>query len=160
MHETNEDQFTEEIQSRMIYELSKTLKLFHLTSSESMLLATLYLNEEPMTLDEMALALGKSKTSMSTGIRSLLEDNLVERVWKKGKRKDYFQVNDKLYDKIMKSFFDKWRNSVENQKSALIELEKKLSNHTNNVKVQFLSKRLQEMVEFHTQINTKFSPNK
>ncbi len=159
MHETNNDNLLEEIHSQMVYEFSKTLELFNLSNSDAMLFATLYLNHSPMTLDEMAKALGKSKTAMSTGIRSLLEENLVERVWKKGKRKDYYQAKENLSEKLMKSYLIKWMDSVERQKHSLKELEGDLQSKVElhkNEQIQFLHKRIHDILEFHIYIEEIF----
>lgn len=98
-------------------EFSKTIELFGLTTVEARLFAYLYLSEEDLTLDEMADALGKSKTSISTNIRSLAELNLVTRVWKKGVRKDLYQANSQLFKTFMTSFQRKWIDIARRQKS-------------------------------------------
>lgn len=77
---------TEKFTNKIIIEFAKTIELFGLTPAEARLFVYLYLQEEPQTLDEMGEALGKSKTSMSTSIRSLSDSNLVTRVWKKKRR--------------------------------------------------------------------------
>ena len=64
----------------LVTALSKTIELFGLSTLESRFFYYMYLVDGPKTLDEMSEALGKSKTAMSTSIRSLAEFNLVSQV--------------------------------------------------------------------------------
>jgi HTH-type transcriptional regulator, osmoprotectant uptake regulator len=150
--ENNEEFEMEDIQNQVIFEFSKTLEMFRLTPTEARLLATLYINKYPMTLDEMGLALGKSKTSMSTSIRSLLEENLVERVWKKGERKDYYQARENLFKKIIQSYLEKWFDLIDSQKQSLSELQsyiQTINGQENQNNLWSLQERLKEIVNFH-----------
>ena len=92
----------EKINNLTINEVTKTITMFNLNPSEARLFATLYIHESPMTLDQLGEALGKSKTTVSSGIRTLLELNLVDRVWKKGVRKDLYKTDDNLFHKFIK----------------------------------------------------------
>ncbi|SDJ88816.1 GbsR/MarR family transcriptional regulator [Sediminibacillus albus] len=144
-------------------EFAKTVEMFGLTPSEARLFAILYLEGEPMTLDEMGEALGKSKTSMSTGIRSLLELNLVERVWKKGERKDLYRADENLYKKFMNAFIHKWMDATNRQKHSLEQIETVLSQNGSNLpgaadpkEVNDLNARLKDMIAFHQLLETAF----
>ncbi|WP_181349236.1 GbsR/MarR family transcriptional regulator [Thalassobacillus sp. CUG 92003] len=153
----------EDVQTSVIHEFSKTLEMFGLTPADARLFVTLYINNDPMTLDEMSVALGKSKTSMSTGIRSLLDQGLVERVWRKGTRKDLYQANENLYKKFMTSYVQKWLEATYNQKECLKEIEEKM----NEGELQKMSQplldeantlynRIEDMISFHKQISHTF----
>lgn len=141
-------------------EFSKTIELFGLTTVEARLFAYLYLSEEDLTLDEMADALGKSKTSISTNIRSLAELNLVTRVWKKGVRKDLYQANSQLFKTFMTSFQRKWIDIARRQKISLEEINNhykdKRSNELTLEEQTILTERLNEIIIFHAQIETLF----
>lgn len=50
-----------------------------------------------MTLDEMGVEMSMSKTSMSTGVRTLLDLKMVNKVWEKGSRKDLYVVEYDWY---------------------------------------------------------------
>ncbi|PKR79348.1 hypothetical protein CEY16_00500 [Halalkalibacillus sediminis] len=107
-----------------------------------------------MTLDDMKETLGKSKTSMSTAIRTLLDYNLVERVWVKGVRKDLYQAEKDLYHKFMKTYVNRWLNAIERQKENLSsiknELEKESTPH------HFTENRIKEAIHFHESLETAF----
>ncbi|MEQ6389101.1 MarR family transcriptional regulator [Bacillaceae bacterium S4-13-58] len=146
------------IQEDIINEFTKTIEMFDLTPSEARLFATLYLYGEPMTLDEMSEALGKSKTSMSTGIRTLLDQKLVERVWKKGERKDYYKADEALYKKFMSNYTQRWLELTIRQKEALSKIKHHIE--TSQVKGDqdfghFIEK-IQDMIEFHDSLEEVF----
>lgn len=151
---------TNDIIVNIMIEFSKTIELFGLTTVEARLFAYLYLSEEDLTLDEMADALGKSKTSISTNIRSLAELNLVTRVWKKGVRKDLYQANSQLFKTFMTSFQRKWIDIARRQKISLEEINNhykdKRSNELTLEEQTILTERLNEIIIFHAQIETLF----
>lgn len=149
----------ENVTSEIMMEFSKTLEMFDLTPLEARLFAYLYLYEEPFTLDEMSEALGKSKTSMSTNVRTLSDLNLVTRVWKKGVRKDLYQANTQLFKSFMNSYINKWIDATIHQKDALEEtnnsVERELSKGE-TPELQQLSHKLQDIIFFHTQVELLF----
>lgn len=153
----------EYINNKILLELTKTVEMFGLTSTESRLFAYLYLAEHPMTLDEMAEALGKSKTSMSTSIRSLADQNLVTRVWKKGVRKSLYRAQTQLFKSLMISHLNKWIDDANQQKQSFEELEKLLKEIANEHNEKHLSeiKRMQEhvqyLIHFHQEIENIFN---
>ncbi|SES99121.1 DNA-binding transcriptional regulator GbsR, MarR family [Salinibacillus kushneri] len=151
MQKANEAIKLDQVHNQVISEFSKTLEMFDLSPSEARLFVTLYINQKPMTLDQMSQALGKSKTSMSTGIRSLLDANLVERVWIKGVRKDLYQANERLYRMFMSAFIYRWLDAANRQEQSLKEIDKMLADHENisdNDYLKTLRKRINDMIEF------------
>lgn len=153
----------EETHTKVIHEFSKTLEMFGLTPADARLFVTLYINNKPMTLDEMSEALGKSKTSMSTGIRGLLDQGLVERVWKKGFRKDLYRANENLYKNFMSSYIQKWQLAADEQESSLRTIEDDLkaqiqafSKENQMKQADHLYKRIEDMRSFHQLISDAF----
>ncbi|RKQ31276.1 GbsR/MarR family transcriptional regulator [Oceanobacillus halophilus] len=150
----------EKITQQIMVEFSKTVELFGLNPLEARLFSYLYLSRKALTLDDMSEALGKSKTSMSTNIRSLLDLNLVTRVWKKGVRKDLYEANSSLFKSFMSFYINKWMDAANHQKEALEEIEKLIDKDaketdpsTDTVDV---THRLKEIIEFHNQLVTLF----
>ncbi|WP_223155067.1 GbsR/MarR family transcriptional regulator [Alkalibacillus aidingensis] len=140
---------------QMISEFSKTLEMFSLNTTESQLFVILYLSNQPMTLDDMKNALGKSKTAMSNSIRTLLDYNLVERVWIKGVRKDLYQAEKDLYGKFMKAYVNRWLDAIDRQKSNLKQIENDMKTN------QILSSKqteykLHEAIKFHNLLEEAF----
>lgn len=129
---------------RFISEIAKNIHLYNISHSVGRLYGTVYFAEEPMTLDDMSEALGMSKTSMSTGIRSLLEADMVERVWEKGIRKDLYKTEDDWYKSFSNVFINRWRNATEQNTRAIHETRKVLEGLNNETKSDEI-KRLTEM---------------
>ncbi|MYL60547.1 GbsR/MarR family transcriptional regulator [Virgibacillus halodenitrificans] len=154
------DSQLEEVMNKMIIEFSKTLELFGLTPLESRLFVYLYLTDDPLTLDEMSEALGKSKTSMSTSIRSLFDLNLVTRVWKKGVRKDLYEANSHLYKSFSTIYISKWLDSTNHHKDTLMEIRNEIDSPkkaTISKEKEKLNKKLDEIINFHVQIEGLFN---
>jgi len=150
----------EHITDKIMQEFAKTLEMFDLTSSEARLFAFLYITEKPLTLDEMAAALGKSKTSMSTNIRSLSDLNLVTRVWKKGERKDFYQANSQLFKSFMNAYIGKWVDAANHQKQSLKEINLFLDEYEAEKASEEFTKiegRLEDIIDFHRRIETLFT---
>ncbi|SIS47433.1 GbsR/MarR family transcriptional regulator [Salimicrobium flavidum] len=162
MDKTNHPKL-EEFQTKTIHEFSKTLEMFGLAPGDARLFITLYINPSPMTLDEMSEFLGKSKTSMSTGIRSLLDQGLVERVWVKGVRKDLYQANEELYRSFLSSFIENWVQAANEHKNNISHLQMDMREshrtfHKENIAEQanYLYERTEEMKIFHEWIAEAF----
>jgi len=102
----------EKSRERIIDSIAKNIHLYGLTPSAGRQFGTMFFHDEPVTLDEMTEQLGMSKTSMSTSVKALTDLKLVERAWKRGVRKDLYQVKDDWYQSFLDLFSIKWRRSV------------------------------------------------
>ncbi|OEF96689.1 GbsR/MarR family transcriptional regulator [Desulfuribacillus alkaliarsenatis] len=128
---------------RVIESIADNMDLYGVPPSVGRLYGTLYFHGEPMTLDEMKESLKMSKTSMSTGIKTLMELNCVERVWKKGERKDYYQAKEDWQQIFIDYFSIQWKKAI---MSNLESLQKS-------------KKELQALIAEHTTENSKQHPN-
>ncbi|GAB3060551.1 GbsR/MarR family transcriptional regulator [Virgibacillus ainsalahensis] len=149
----------EETVNKIIIEFSKTIEMFDLSPVEARLFAYLYLTNEPLTLDEMSEAVGKSKTSMSTSIRTLSDINLVTRVWKKGVRKDLYQANTQLFKSFMNSYISKWVEAANHQKDSLDTIKVQIETDNRNgssEEFDLIDMKLNNIIEFHTQVGELF----
>lgn len=109
----------EKARERVIESIANNMELYGVTLSAGLLYGTLLFQDNPMTLDEMGEALGMSKTSMSTGVRSLLDLNMVNKVWMKGARKDHYEVEQDWYQNFIDYFSIKWRKAMDDNVMAL-----------------------------------------
>jgi len=107
------EEILQRAQERVIEALAKNMDLYGITMSTGLLYGTLLFQDKPMTLDEMGKAMGMSKTSMSTGVRTLMELKMVEKIWKKGARKDHYEVNLDWYQNFIDLFSLRWRSAAE-----------------------------------------------
>ncbi|MDQ4004706.1 MAG: MarR family transcriptional regulator [Actinomycetota bacterium] len=77
-----------------------------LSQLQGRIFAALYLEEIPLSLDEIAEALQQSKSNISTNIRGLVEWHLVRRVAVPGSRKDHYQAADDFW-RVMQEIMER-----------------------------------------------------
>jgi DNA-binding transcriptional regulator GbsR (MarR family) len=116
----------EQAREKVIHSIAQNMDLYGITASIGRLYGTMFFQHQPMTLDEMGTALGMSKTSMSTGVRSLLEINMVQRTWIKGVRKDLYTVEEDWYKTFIDLFTTKWRKGIEMNEEEINEASQDL----------------------------------
>lgn len=144
----------ETITNQLIHEFSKTIEMFGLSPTDARLFTILYLNQQPMTLDEMSQVTGKSKTSVNTGIRTLIDLNLVKQVWKKGVRKNLYTSVEDLYQRFMQAYLSKWISHINIQKQTIHAIQEK-ANHRDQGNL--IEDRINKMIEFHSLIEGSFN---
>lgn len=104
---------------RIIESMGKNMELYGITQSIGHLYGLLFFQNKPMTLDEMREAMEMSKTSMSTGVRTLVDLKMVNKVWEKGSRKDLYEVEMDWFQTFADYFSLKWRKALEINLSSL-----------------------------------------
>jgi DNA-binding transcriptional regulator GbsR (MarR family) len=109
---------TNRARDRVIEAVAQNMDLYGLTLSVGHLYGTLLFQNKPMSLDEMVEALGMSKTSMSTGVRALMDLNMVNKVWMKGTRKDHYEVELDWHQNFIDYFSLKWRKAIDDNTLA------------------------------------------
>ncbi|MRH44120.1 GbsR/MarR family transcriptional regulator [Aquibacillus halophilus] len=132
--ESKEWRVYEEVIDKFVQVIAKNMNLYGITPSVGRIYGALYFNEGPMTLDDMRDALEMSKTSMSTGVRSLAEMRMVEPAFKKGERKDLYKSEEDWYKSFTSLFGNRWRHhtetNIEEAEEAINELEQIKNNTT------------------------------
>ena len=83
----------ESAQDDFMFRIGKIFDSFGLNKFIFQLYSVLYLNEGPMSLDEIVDRLKVSKGNVSINIRELEHWGAVEKVWVKGSRKDHYKAN-------------------------------------------------------------------
>ncbi|WP_422658130.1 GbsR/MarR family transcriptional regulator [Paenibacillus sp. EC2-1] len=123
----------QKIRKRVIENIGRNMDLYGISMSTGHLYGLLFFADKPMNLDEMGQEMKMSKTSMSTGVRTLLDYKMVNKVWEKGSRKDLYEVEYDWYQTFADFFDTKWRKSVESNililGKALDETNKLLKQH-------------------------------
>ncbi|MDZ5474459.1 GbsR/MarR family transcriptional regulator [Bacillus sp. 31A1R] len=120
-----ENEILERTRTMVIDAIAQNMNLYGITPSAGRLYGLLFFSDKPLTLDEMKEELGMSKTSMSTSVRSLLDLNMVEKVWVKGERKDLYTIKEDWYQCFFDFFTIKWRTAITMNSSAM---EKSMAN--------------------------------
>ncbi|GIO39681.1 putative HTH-type transcriptional regulator YvaV [Paenibacillus antibioticophila] len=118
------------IRKRVIEAIGSNMDLYGISHSTGHLYGLLFFADKPMTLDEMGMEMKMSKTSMSTGVRALLDLRMVNKVWEKGSRKDLYEVEYDWHQTFTDFFAIKWRKAVESNllvlRKAMNEIHKTL----------------------------------
>nr|WP_242035228.1 GbsR/MarR family transcriptional regulator [Mesobacillus harenae] len=115
----NDIETLERSRTMVIDAIAQNIDLYGLTPSAGRLYGLLFYSNKPLTLDEMKEELGMSKTSMSVSVRSLLDLNMVEKVWVKGERKDLYSIKEDWYECFFDFFTIKWRIAITMNNSAM-----------------------------------------
>ncbi|UYZ15616.1 GbsR/MarR family transcriptional regulator [Brevibacillus sp. WF146] len=102
------------------------MDLYGVTPSIGRLYGVMYFSEEPMTLDEMSKKLGMSKPRMSTGVHQLLEIYMIQKVWKKGERKDLYEAEKDFFSSFISFFCKKWEREITVNLAAIDKSMEKL----------------------------------
>lgn len=139
----------EEARERVVESVAQNMDLYGVAPAAGRLYATLYFVDHPMTLDDLSEAVQMSKTSMSTGVRALMDLNMVEKVWQKGVRKDLYQVKDDWYQNFIDLFCIQWRKGLSLNMEALhrstVELEEALEDNPSEDVKQAIEQDLQKI---------------
>lgn len=80
----------DEARDVMISALAQSMVAYGVTPSVGRIYAVLYFSASPLTLDNIKDEVAMSKASVSTGVRELIDTEMVAKVWKKGDRKDHY----------------------------------------------------------------------
>ncbi|MEW9109869.1 MAG: GbsR/MarR family transcriptional regulator [Cytobacillus gottheilii] len=124
----NEKEQLEAARDRVIENIAKNMHLYGISDSIGRMYGMLYFKNQPMTLDEMKEELGMSKTSMSTSVRTLMDLKMVEKVWRKGERKDLYKAEEDWHQTFVDQFTIRWRPSISMNKAAMEKSKKELQN--------------------------------
>lgn len=108
----NQNEKVEEVKTQFIEKITDNMNAFGAPTSVGRVLGIIYMNREPMTLDELAVETGMSKTRMSQIVREMIDMNIAERVFKKGVRKDLYQVEEDYYQTFISLFTSTWQRAI------------------------------------------------
>lgn len=102
----------EEAEHQIVEKIADNMRTFGISETVGRVLGIIYMNREPMTLDQLSEATGMSKMRMSQVVREMIELNIAEKVFKKGVRKDLIKVERDYYQTFIALFTSGWRKSV------------------------------------------------
>ncbi|KQL56373.1 MULTISPECIES: GbsR/MarR family transcriptional regulator [Bacillaceae] len=101
--------------------IADTMDIYGVNRSIGQLYATLYLSDDPMNLNELRDELGMSKGSMSIGVRKLLDENIIHRVYRKGERKDLYEAEQDFFQFFTSFFTRRWERERDVNMAAIKE---------------------------------------
>lgn len=131
-HDKDYLEVLEEAEAIVIDAIAETMDLYGVTPSVGRLYGVLYFSEEPMTLNQMSNSLGMSKPSMSTGIHSLMDIEMVQKVWRKGERRDLYTAEKDFFVSFISFFCKKWDREVSTNLQAIEKATEQLNSLVEN----------------------------
>ena len=113
----------------------------------------LYLSQEALSLDEMAIRLEVSKASISTNIRLLERWKVVKRVYNRGTRKNFYQLRGRIWEIETELAKTVAREEIERFKSLIRETVGDLKavrarSKEDKAQVEFMRERFEELEEY------------
>ncbi|MED4073018.1 GbsR/MarR family transcriptional regulator [Priestia endophytica] len=112
----------EQMEEQFVEKIADNMHTYGVSTTVGRVLGIIYINRKPMTLDELSVATGMSKTRMSQVVREMLDFNIAEKVFEKGVRKDLYNVERDYYQTFISLFTSNWRKVINKNKM----FEKKL----------------------------------
>lgn len=105
--------------------IAETMDLYGVTPSAGRLYGTMYIEGE-MTLDQMKDRLGMTKPSMSTAVKRLRSNGMVQKTWKEGSRREHFAAETDFFKSFISFYCKKWEREVEMNITAIDEASEEL----------------------------------
>lgn len=144
---TNVEKRLKESKSQFVEKIADNMQAFGVSETIGRVLGIIYMNREPMTLDQLSEATGMSKMRMSQVVREMIELNIAKKVFKKGVRKDLIQVEDDYYQTFISLFTSNWQRAVSKSRS----FERKL--RTNLDAIELDDSQSEKVIEEKEQLN-------
>ena len=117
--------------------------------------ALLYLEPNPMSLDDIATELQQSKSNISTTIRGLIEWHLVRRVSVPGSRKDYYEAATDFW-RVMQEIFERRFRWMVRQILVSVDETRRVAGSEDEpdaTEADFVEQRLDAMREFFSTLD-------
>ncbi|PKL81436.1 MAG: MarR family transcriptional regulator [Ignavibacteriae bacterium HGW-Ignavibacteriae-3] len=136
--------FEEKVKHEVIKNFGVAYRAFGLSKLMGHIVALLIHSSEPVSLEEIAKSLHRSKGPVSQIMRRLRDRNLIRRVWQPTSRKDFYEINPEIFENA-------YRNNLELVKSntRLARQLKSVVAKEKNANLQTLKLRLIEMEKFY-----------
>lgn len=135
----------DKLKNEFIINFGHAYKAFGLSKLMGHVVALLIYSTEPISLEDIAKELNRSKGPVSQITRRLRDKHLIRRVWHPTSRKDYYEIEPGVFESAFRNNLDLIRNNLKISKHFQNEIEKrKIKN------IQTLSNRLIEMEKFYS----------
>ncbi|MBM7600801.1 DNA-binding transcriptional regulator GbsR (MarR family) [Virgibacillus halotolerans] len=118
------------IEAQFIEKITDNMQSFGVSATVGRVLGIIYMRQEPMTLEDLSDETGMSKTRMSQVVREMMNLNVAERVFRKGIRKDLYQVEQDYYQTFVSLFTSTWHKAINKNK----HFEQKLKHMLHDLK--------------------------
>ncbi|MCB0753347.1 MAG: MarR family transcriptional regulator [Ignavibacteriae bacterium] len=137
---TKKDQLKEEF----IMNFGHAYQAFGLSKLMGHVVALLIYSTEPISLEDIAKHLNRSKGPISQITRRLRDKRLIRRVWHPTSRKDFYEIEPEIFENAFRNNIDLIRNNLKIAEHFQNEIvARKIDN------AEILDKRLVEMEKFY-----------
>lgn len=100
------------IEQQFIELIAENMCAYGLPGTVGRVLGIIAMNQEPMTLNDLAETTGMSKTRMSQVVRKLVDYDIAYKIYKKGIRKDLYDVEHDHYQIFISLFSSTWQKAI------------------------------------------------
>jgi DNA-binding transcriptional regulator GbsR (MarR family) len=142
------DKDISEIKDNFVEGMGRISKFWGFSRLMGQLYGLLYFSPEPMTLDQLADGLMVSKGSVSTNIRAIERWGMVEKVWVKADRKDYYRAETKFMDILVKILEEREKKEFDGALKTVSECLEEIKALPATDETKFLKRRLANMQRF------------
>lgn len=135
----------EKIKNDVIKNFGVAYRAFGLSKLMGHIVALLIYSPEPISLEEIAKSLHRSKGPVSQILRRLRDKNLIRRVWQPTSRKDFYEIQPEVFENAYRTNLElvKSNTRLARQLKSMVSKEK-------TVKLGALKFRIIEMERFYS----------
>lgn len=134
----------EKLQNEFIMNFGHAYKAFGLSKLMGHVVALLIYSSEPVSLEDIAKLLNRSKGPISQITRRLRDKHLIRRVWHPTSRKDFYEIEPEIFENAFRNNIDLIRNNMKIAKHFQVEITKRKIEDAD-----LLKSRLVEMEKFY-----------
>ena len=134
-----------EVKTRLVEVAGRTTQDLGMGRIIGQVLGDIYMTEGDSSLDDIGRNLGLSKAAVSIAARQLESLGLLQRIWKKADRKNYYRIVDHLGVALRQGLLELVRGKM---RTAGVELDRaeellrQAGNGDNNSEIKFMQTRL------------------
>jgi HTH-type transcriptional regulator, osmoprotectant uptake regulator len=134
----------EKIKHAVIKNFGVAYRAFGLSKLMGHIVALLIYSPEPISLQEIAKSLNRSKGPVSQILRRLRDRNLIRRVWQPTSRKDFYEIQPEVFEIAFRNNYElvKSNTRLARQLKSIVGKEK-------NSELETLKMRMNEMERFY-----------
>ncbi|MFH1969491.1 MAG: winged helix DNA-binding protein [Verrucomicrobiota bacterium] len=136
---------TREVRTRLIEVAGRTTQDLGMGRIIGQVLGDIYMTDGDSSLDDIGRNLGLSKAAVSIAARQLESLGLLQRIWKKDDRKNYYRVVDHLGVALRQGLLELVRGKLRTAGAEFDHAEallRQAGNGENNGEIKFLQTRL------------------
>jgi len=135
----------QEVRTRLVEVAGRTTQDLGMGRIIGQVLGDIYMTDGDSSLDDIGRNLGLSKAAISIAVRRLESLGLLQRIWKKDDRKNYYRIADHLGVALRQGVLELVRGKIRTAGAELDRAEELLrhaGNGGNNGEIKFLQTRL------------------